>query len=67
MIFALIYAVTALFVANPRVFPDALQTPFFQWSPVAVLFVVLIYWLIRIKFGNWRSRLDRGGNKAASH
>ncbi len=53
MIMALIFAVTALFVANPQIFPEVLQTPVFQWSPVALLFAVLCYWLIRIKRRSW--------------
>ncbi len=53
MIMALIFAVTALFVANPGVFPEALQQPHLQWAPVALLFAVLIYWLIRVLGGKW--------------
>lgn len=51
VIMGLIFATTALFVANAEVLPAAMQKPYFTWGPIALLYGVLVYWLVRVLRG----------------
>ncbi len=51
MVMGMIFATTALFVANARVLPEPMQKPLVSWAPVALLFAVLAYWLVRVLRG----------------
>jgi len=52
MTLALVIAIGSL-VGQERIIPDILRNPYILIPPVLVTLVIMVYWIIRVRFTNW--------------
>jgi hypothetical protein len=52
MCFALLIATASLFLGQPRLFPESIRGSKILLVPVIAIIVLMIYWLIRVRFTN---------------
>lgn len=61
MCFALLIATASLFLGQPRLFPESIRGTPVLFAPVIVVIVLMIYWLIRVRFASAYKRVARIG------
>lgn len=53
MCFAMLIAAASFFLGQEQVFPESLQGSIALGAPVILVLVLLIFWLIRVRFTGW--------------
>jgi len=60
MCFALFIAAGSLFLGQAQVFPEPLRRPGLLAVPVLLVLLLMVYWLVRVLFTQWRPRANSG-------
>ncbi len=58
MCFAVYMATSAFFLGQAKLFPEPLRDVALLASPVVIVLAMLIYWMARVLFTDWRQRAD---------
>lgn len=57
MCFAIFIAAAALLLGQQHVFPDVLRNPYILFAPLLLVLVVMIFWLLWVRFEKSRMRI----------
>lgn len=53
MCYGMFFGAFALFIANPQVFPEPFRSSNIRYAPIAAIFLIMVFWLLRVLFTKW--------------
>jgi uncharacterized membrane protein len=67
MIAGLLFAMFALFIANPSVFPDWFGGMGLNFVPPALVFATIVGWVLAVRHGWWKGAKSRSDHEVRAH